>query len=325
MSLLVRSTLAESPAHLPGMTNPNRTPAGVPTGGQFAASTRAEASIDLEDLDVYGNTDECVAIEAHLTSVDDDGYCNHCGSDDPDPRSERHGVSDAYPNGRCTACGSGLDETGRCYQSDCTRFDGSSPCAGYDDEDGYDPVPAPITGDEPTPLVDHSGYPEPETDAPATVPQDAIKHPEHRAACLAFAEQYADRVDLTDPDDFEREVARVVAETGENEADLRERLTREYQPRNVSPLDANVTNRANGRAKVGDSVIFEQPMHGSSAYEVLGKMHRRDIIGADENGVQWAETREVEYVLKNLENGTQTVTSLTDRGWRRIPAPEATR
>ncbi len=39
------------------------------------------------------------------------------------------GVSDANPNGRCQGCGSGLDEHGRCYQLDCTRFDPASPYA----------------------------------------------------------------------------------------------------------------------------------------------------------------------------------------------------
>lgn len=48
---------------------------------------------------------------------------------------ERYGTNVAYPNGRCPACGCGVDEQGRCYQSGCTRYDASSPFAGYDTED----------------------------------------------------------------------------------------------------------------------------------------------------------------------------------------------
>lgn len=35
---------------------------------------------------------------------------------------ERFGTSVAYPNGRCEACGNGLDDEGRCYISDCSAF-----------------------------------------------------------------------------------------------------------------------------------------------------------------------------------------------------------
>lgn len=112
---------------------PHRQPKGVPTGGQFAASQKTEAGLDL---DVYDDPDECVSIGAHLDSVDDDGYCNHCGHSDPNPLDDRHGVSAAYPNGRCTGCGCGVDEQGRCYQADCAQFDETSPHAGYDDIDG---------------------------------------------------------------------------------------------------------------------------------------------------------------------------------------------
>lgn len=52
---------------------------------------------------------------------------NH--DDDANDLSERHGVSDAYPNGRCTACGFGLDEFGYCCQSDCANFNVNSPYA----------------------------------------------------------------------------------------------------------------------------------------------------------------------------------------------------
>lgn len=71
------------------MSNQNRVSAGVPSGGQFAQSTKGEADVSLdEDLGVYNDMDECVSIGAHLKSVDENGYCNHCGFDDLVPPSD---------------------------------------------------------------------------------------------------------------------------------------------------------------------------------------------------------------------------------------------
>lgn len=429
--------------------HPNRQPKGIPTGGQFAASQKTEAGLDL---DVYDDPDECVSIGAHLDSVDDDGYCNHCGHSDPNPLDDRHGVSAAYPNGRCTGCGCGVDEQGRCYQADCAQFDETSPHAGYDDIDGSGadvptgttPVTALREGDrvrfedgsvsevtsldgdhksvsvefdhDPTTIASYAHEetfevlgathdPTPSAGAgagagagPGSRPEHKIIDPDHKDRCLGYAAAYADPpaalhpdpllvdygptttrragalrvgdrldtgcvvmrlerrdgavavfvdgeddwafrvsedhplqvhqglVDWTDPDWFEVEVHRIVVD-GEarnwpvHEEDVREQITRSTQPRNLSPANANMTNRANGRAKVGDNVVFDQPMHGQSAYEVLGKMHRVDIAGHDGTKVVWEQTREVEYVLKDLATGQQTVSSLTGPGWRRIPAP----
>ena len=31
------------------------------------------------ELDVYNEPEECLSLGVHLSSMDDDGYCNHCG------------------------------------------------------------------------------------------------------------------------------------------------------------------------------------------------------------------------------------------------------
>jgi hypothetical protein len=54
---------------------------------------------------------------------------------DQDPDALPFGTSDAYPNGRCGACGNGLDDRGSCYTRDCSRFDPESPDV-IPDEDG---------------------------------------------------------------------------------------------------------------------------------------------------------------------------------------------
>lgn len=96
----------------------NRVPAGVPSGGQFAQSTKGEAGVGL------GSTTPCAHEE-----LDPDGVCEYCGHY---PESAAFGddpVDGAYPNGRCPSCGHGLDEGRRCFQVDCSRFDEGSPYA----------------------------------------------------------------------------------------------------------------------------------------------------------------------------------------------------
>ncbi|GAB2733417.1 hypothetical protein [Nocardioides pakistanensis] len=108
--------------------NPNRQPKGTPTGGQFAASAHAEADVDLG------------------ATVD-----------------ERHGVSPAYPNGRCTGCGQGVTSDGTCTNTDCAGspfyFTGGccSQCGGevIPDPDGSPGVVVHGDGD---------GYPDYDTD-----------------------------------------------------------------------------------------------------------------------------------------------------------------
>ena len=64
---------------------------------------------------------------------------------------ERPGASDAYPNGRCTACGFGLDENGLCFQSDCSNFDENSTYA----DAGHTTAGGPgATDDDSTDLAD---------------------------------------------------------------------------------------------------------------------------------------------------------------------------
>lgn len=68
--------------HWEGMADRSRTPAGTPSGGEFAARGHGEAT---------------------GVALDDVG-------------------SDLYPNGRCSGCGHGVADDGRCPNDECTRF-----------------------------------------------------------------------------------------------------------------------------------------------------------------------------------------------------------
>ncbi len=145
------------------------------------------------------------------------------------------------------------------------------------------------------------------------------------------------RVDLTDPDWFEFEAIRITAasfaERYPNGAasqdvydavstEVRRRLTHVMQPTNLSPLHVDDVRASNGRAKVGDDVIFSSPRYGDSAYRVIGKLPVVDITGHDGTQVTWAENGEVEYVIQSIETGHQSTSSLRGHGWRRAPAPD---
>lgn len=130
-----------------------------------------------------------------------------------------------------------------------------------------------------------------------------------------------DRVDLSDPDWFEIEVDRVVAESGSDEIEVRRRLTKAMQPTNISPFHNDDVRAPNGRAKINDSIISTSPMHGDTAYEVLGKRPVRQIAGHNGDHVVWEESGEVEYVLQEATTGRQSTHDLRGHGWRRIPAP----
>lgn len=350
-----------------------------------------------------------------LVHVDDNGDRDYDLDEDhapvDDEQIEDLGLSDggsvAYPNGRCRGCGSGLDDAGRCYQSECTRFDDSSPHAGYDADDGYDDVAGPhaliakitdpgvraaceeyATRYAPPPTsLDY----EPDWDRTHQVAARDLKvgdrlHPTQRAlpeyetgsegrvittvgpaVTWGVVDVYCDgrpargatharlnhgdpvtvhddRVDLSDPDWFEVEATRAtreqIAEANrerhpsmpldvDQENAIRERVRRGlYQTYSSTDLSASLREGggydpriASGRAKVGDDVIFEQPMHGSSSYRVLGKYAKVDIAGHDGTSVVWAETGEVEYVVEDIETGRQQHTNLRGPSWLRIPAP----
>lgn len=149
-----------------------------------------------------------------------------------------------------------------------------------------------------------------------------------------------ERPDLSDPDWFEVESRRVFTNlvldesdhrgTGLDEAEMDEfhehvryRLYKTYSGSDISPLHpgGNDPRLAQGRAKVGDDVIFEQPMHGSDAYRVIGKRHRVDVLGHDGTKAIMGETGEVEYVIQDLTTGYQSTSNLRGVGWRRVPAP----
>lgn len=156
---------------------------------------------------------------------------------------------------------------------------------------------------------------------------------------------HEDRADLSDPDWFEVEATRIVrARIRDEEAmtnddsyrmspeqreeirtEARRRLTRCVQSTNISPLFHDGPNAdprtANGRAKIGDQVVYVSPMHGDSAYEVLGKRAQRVILGHDGTSVQWGENGDVEYVLRDIATGHQSTADLRGAGWKRIPAP----
>lgn len=132
---------------------------------------------------------------------------------------------------------------------------------------------------------------------------------------------YDDRVDLSDPDWFEIEVDRVVVEEGSDEIEVRRRLTKAMQPTNISPLHNDDARAPNGRAKINDSIISTSPMHGDTAYEVVGKRPVRQIAGHDGEHVVWEESGEVEYILQEATTGRQSTHDLRGHGWRRIPAP----
>ncbi|KQP62883.1 hypothetical protein [Nocardioides sp. Leaf285] len=153
---------------------------------------------------------------------------------------------------------------------------------------------------------------------------------------------HADRVDLSDPDWFEAEAARVLSEritahayTGggvlgddtieQMNRHVRYGLYRSFSTTDISPLHPDGPRYdkriANGRAKVGDDVMTDSPMYGSTSYRVLGKKPARVILGADDDGVQWGENGEVEYILEQTTTGHQTTSNLRGHTWKRVPAP----
>lgn len=138
-----------------------------------------------------------------------------------------------------------------------------------------------------------------------------------------------DETDLTDPDDFEINVDRIarnIAEPGTEAYDAARSeatrmLTRISQPSNISGLVPDDPRVANGRAKVGDNVIWSSPMHGDNAYEVIGKRKAQSILGHDGESVVWGETGDTEYMLRDIATGKETTSDLRQASWKRVPAP----
>jgi hypothetical protein len=197
----------------------------------------------------------------------------------------------------------------------------------------------------------HEDYAQIWTDG-STSPHGDIKPNSHADFIVADS----DHVDFSDPDAYENEVARIVdaeldmhlpaylveihrgtgaGATPENyeaidisrdrlERDVRARVHRASQPSSISSLAAETLDptKANGRAKVGDNVTFTSPMFGDAAYEVVGKARAKVVAGVDADGeIRWAESNEMEYVIKDLSTGKTTTSDLRQAGWRRIPAP----
>lgn len=330
------------------MSHPNRVPPGVPTGGQFAASAKAAADgIDL--CDAFGAETEMVekvCVECGEEPQDEHGMCASCLHNayrsgwDPDDDDD----DDDAPAGGGTDFSGIADEEVR---ADCVEYAGR-----------YAPAPATLEH-----VIDWSqAVHKPVIDVQrgdrihgdhvvtAVIEQDdaVFVHVDGQgdgtvngARWFARGAEVAchrDRVDLSDPDWFEFEAARATRQAieqdetaldaerrAEIERNVRRRLTRAIQPRNISPLHHDGPNAerrlAHGRAKVGDDVVFSSPMYGDEAYRVVGKRARVDVAGHDGTQVLWAETGEVEYVLQSVRTGASQFTSLGDVGWRRIPAP----
>jgi hypothetical protein len=62
-------------------------------------------------------------------TIDHEQDEDHTPVPENDEMENRPYSSDAFPNGKCGACGFGLDEHGSCYQHDCSAFHAGSPLA----------------------------------------------------------------------------------------------------------------------------------------------------------------------------------------------------
>lgn len=319
-------------------------------------SITSEAEVDLTnsafDADGtytgdYDSPEECRAAGAHLTNVDEDGYCNFCGDDSVDEDDEpTPGFKVISPEPPFSQVAN--DEHRERSIEYAARYTGTTPVS-FDDEIDWskenqvrksarDIAPGDrLLGDGVvTSAVTRNGTVWIHTGG--TDPKDKADHWFNHGDPIIV---HKDRVDLSDPDQFEVEVRREIAERVSYAEDMtndegyvmpedergamalaiRTRMARATQPGNISPLAILDVEAADGRAKVGDNVTFEQPMTGSRSYEVLGKMAAIDIAGHDGTQVVWEETGGPEYVLKDLGTGQQTTSNLRGHGWRRIPAP----
>jgi hypothetical protein len=319
-------------------------------------SVTAESDVDLTDTAFdadgaytgdYDSPEECRAAGAHSTNVDEDGYCNLCGDgpdDEDDESAAGYKVIAPEPPFSQVANNEHRERSAE-YAA---RYTGTTP-ESFDVEIDWskenqvqksarDLVPGDrLLGDGVvTSAVMRNGTVWVHTGG--TDPKDKADHWFNHGDPIIV---HKARVDLSDPDQFEVEVRREIAERISYAEDMtndesyvmpeeeraamalaiRTRMARATQPGNISPIVNMNVDAVDGRAKVGDNVIFSSPMHGDSSYEVLGKMAAVDIQGHDGTQVVWGETGGVEYILKDLRTGKQTTSDLRQHMWRRIPAP----